>query len=253
MTDQDIAATEGGETPLKEDEVAHVNAPPVEQRPSIAEQLSEFGRYIEGSYAAGLEVLSRQEVAARDALDQMMRTDLPVEEKDWCNCQAVPGTPQFPGPWHERGGEPHYPCAEIADEALIEEIAAENKIPQTGEHEPPDRWCGEVPRHEDHLFTEPPVEGQIYHCLGFPYVEQCDDPRVHDSHEWAKVGGWPVLCPGKVPTVQMARDREYLKRVTGPHDGKQVFVLDEQQMYQFREQSNEWIPVGKEGTESSNG
>lgn len=240
MTDQDTVATE--QSPE--------DGP--EQRPSIAEQLSEFGRYIEGSYAAGLEVLSRQEVAARDALDQMMRTDLPIEERDWCNCQAVPGTPQFPGPWHQRGGEPHYPCAEITDDALIDEIAAENKVPQTGEHEPPDRWCGEVPRHEDHLFTEPPVEGQIYHCLGFPYVEQCDDPRVHDSHEWTKAGGWPVLCPGKVPTVQMARDREYLKKVIS-HDGKQVFVLDEQQMYQFYEHGNEWIPLGKEGTESSNG
>jgi hypothetical protein len=28
----------------------------------------------------------------------------------WCNCQAIPGTPNYPGPWHEKGGEKHYPC-----------------------------------------------------------------------------------------------------------------------------------------------
>lgn len=30
----------------------------------------------------------------------------------WCNCQAIPGTPNYPGPWHEKGGEAHYPCAQ---------------------------------------------------------------------------------------------------------------------------------------------
>jgi transcriptional regulator with XRE-family HTH domain len=28
-----------------------------------------------------------------------------------CNCQAVPGTENYPGPWHIRGDAPHYPCA----------------------------------------------------------------------------------------------------------------------------------------------
>ncbi len=32
----------------------------------------------------------------------------------WCNCQAIPGTANYPGPWHERGGESHYPCAQAA-------------------------------------------------------------------------------------------------------------------------------------------
>ena len=35
---------------------------------------------------------------------------LPIEEDTWCNCQAIPGTQNYPGPWHERAGEPHYPC-----------------------------------------------------------------------------------------------------------------------------------------------
>lgn len=28
----------------------------------------------------------------------------------WCNCQAIDGSENYPGPWHERGGEKHYPC-----------------------------------------------------------------------------------------------------------------------------------------------
>jgi hypothetical protein len=28
----------------------------------------------------------------------------------WCNCQAIPGTENYPGPWHEYAGEDHYPC-----------------------------------------------------------------------------------------------------------------------------------------------
>lgn len=31
--------------------------------------------------------------------------------KYWCNCQAIPGSLNYPGPWHKRAGEPHYPCA----------------------------------------------------------------------------------------------------------------------------------------------
>ena len=33
-------------------------------------------------------------------------------DSSWCNCQAIPGTWNYPGPWHERAGEDHYPCAQ---------------------------------------------------------------------------------------------------------------------------------------------
>lgn len=32
-------------------------------------------------------------------------------ESDWCNCQAIPESLNYPGPWHKRADEPHYPCA----------------------------------------------------------------------------------------------------------------------------------------------
>lgn len=40
-----------------------------------------------------------------------MTNECPPPVSDWCNCQAIPGTENYPGPWHERGGEPHYPCS----------------------------------------------------------------------------------------------------------------------------------------------
>lgn len=30
---------------------------------------------------------------------------------NWCNCQAVEGTINYPGPWHPVADQPWYPCA----------------------------------------------------------------------------------------------------------------------------------------------
>src|SRR5690606_3290055 len=45
-----------------------------------------------------------------------------TEPSAWCNCQAIPGSQNYPGPWHERGGEKHYPCAKTAT-ATVEDVA----------------------------------------------------------------------------------------------------------------------------------
>ena len=37
------------------------------------------------------------------------------EVRPWCNCQSIPGSVNYPGLWHVRGGEPHYPCSEVCD------------------------------------------------------------------------------------------------------------------------------------------
>lgn len=37
-------------------------------------------------------------------------------ESDWCNCQAIEGSENYSGPWHERGGAPHYPCSQSSAE-----------------------------------------------------------------------------------------------------------------------------------------
>ena len=34
---------------------------------------------------------------------------------EWCNCQAISGSENYPGPWHPKGDQPHYPCASGAD------------------------------------------------------------------------------------------------------------------------------------------
>lgn len=31
---------------------------------------------------------------------------------EWCNCQAIEGTANYPGPWHPKADEPWYPCGE---------------------------------------------------------------------------------------------------------------------------------------------
>lgn len=33
----------------------------------------------------------------------------------WCNCQAIPGTENFPGPWHPVADQPWYPCAQVVE------------------------------------------------------------------------------------------------------------------------------------------
>lgn len=46
----------------------------------------------------------------RDAI-ALLWPDMADEGDDACNCQAIPGTHNYPGPWHVRGDAPHYPCA----------------------------------------------------------------------------------------------------------------------------------------------
>lgn len=38
-----------------------------------------------------------------------------MNQAEWCNCQAIPGTRTYPGPWHPRGDESHYPCSQTPD------------------------------------------------------------------------------------------------------------------------------------------
>jgi hypothetical protein len=72
--------------------------------------------------AAARDLVSRElfrlaeEMEARgprwlDAEDVRARAEQ-LASSTWCNCQAIPGTVNYPGPWHERGGEAHYPCAQ---------------------------------------------------------------------------------------------------------------------------------------------
>lgn len=46
-----------------------------------------------------------------DALHDVRRRIRAIIDNDSCNCQAIPGTENYPGPWHVRGDAPHYPCA----------------------------------------------------------------------------------------------------------------------------------------------
>lgn len=39
---------------------------------------------------------------------------------EWCNCQAVPGTAAYPGPWHPRGDARHYSCSQDSDPPRVE-------------------------------------------------------------------------------------------------------------------------------------
>jgi hypothetical protein len=41
----------------------------------------------------------------------------------WCNCQSVPGTDNYPGPWHPRGDAPHYPCSQEVDATPADPVA----------------------------------------------------------------------------------------------------------------------------------
>lgn len=36
-------------------------------------------------------------------IDEESLVDLRDEIGDWCNCQAIRGTPVYPGPWHPKG------------------------------------------------------------------------------------------------------------------------------------------------------
>lgn len=36
-----------------------------------------------------------------------------MSDAPWCNCQAIPGTQNYPGPWHPKGDEPWYPCSNV--------------------------------------------------------------------------------------------------------------------------------------------
>jgi hypothetical protein len=39
-----------------------------------------------------------------------------MTDAPWCNCQATPGTQNYPGPWHPKGDESWYPCSRQDDE-----------------------------------------------------------------------------------------------------------------------------------------
>lgn len=54
---------------------------------------------------------------ATDYGDPFKRSDVcywacETQQSTWCNCQAIPGSINYPGPWHEKSGESHYPCYE---------------------------------------------------------------------------------------------------------------------------------------------
>lgn len=50
-----------------------------------------------------------------EILERIQRlADIAASAGMWCNCQAIPGSASYPGPWHEKGGEAHYPCAQKA-------------------------------------------------------------------------------------------------------------------------------------------
>lgn len=50
----------------------------------------------------------------------MINDDQLVESEDpgWCNCQAIPGTVNYPGPWHPEGDQPFYPCSQASNVPL---------------------------------------------------------------------------------------------------------------------------------------
>lgn len=64
--------------------------------------------------------LAKRYTRARKALSDPVGDEIEGErdmsqqrvDDDWCNCQALEDTPQWPGPWHPRGDQPFYPCAQ---------------------------------------------------------------------------------------------------------------------------------------------
>lgn len=67
----------------------------------IKNLIVDFGQY--ASHRSALDVVV--------AIDAILDRPAAAPADEWCNCQAIHGTTTYPGPWHERGGEPHYPCA----------------------------------------------------------------------------------------------------------------------------------------------
>lgn len=50
-------------------------------------------------------LVRHQDQLAQDVLSiaVVQHDDDPKPMRDWCNCQAIEGTPVYPGPWHPRG------------------------------------------------------------------------------------------------------------------------------------------------------
>lgn len=49
-----------------------------------------------------------------------------ANDRGWCNCQAIEGAANYPGPWHPVADEPWYPCAqEQADDEVMLDVIGE--------------------------------------------------------------------------------------------------------------------------------